>query len=100
MEEVLHPPFDFSIAACECIVMAMTLQRVRDDSFSSTDFFVCKEFLVSFLPTRRRRAISKETHSAAALMNNNNNNNNFDDDDHQQRSQPTSSLTWPRFMTG
>jgi len=100
MEEelVLHPPFDFSIAACECIVMAMTLQLVRGDSFSSTDFLVCKEFLYSFLPTRRRRAISTETHSAAALMNNNN--NNSDDDDHQQRSQPTSSLTWPRFMTG
>jgi hypothetical protein len=50
------------------------------------------------LPTRR--AISTETHSATAALNNNNNNNNFDDDDHQQRSQPTSSLTWPRFMTG
>jgi hypothetical protein len=49
------------------------------------------------LPTRR--AISTETHSAAAALNNNNN-NNFDDNDHQQRSQPTSSLTWPRFMTG
>jgi hypothetical protein len=48
--------------------------------------FVCKEFSLVFY-------YSFAKHSALMM------NNNFDDD-HQQRSQPTSSLTWPRFMTG